>query len=379
MHSKSQQVIRHLLIGKTFGSKCFLWLWLLLLLMMPATLLGSSAEFNVAMPKGLALCGETVPTGLSDVRESYEKEMLLVLGDKPQAILWLKRSTRFLPFIAQELKKAGMPEDIKYLPIVESALLPHAGSSRGAIGFWQLLPETARNNGLTVDEFIDQRRDLFLSTPAALKYLMTLHDKFSSWTLALAAYNMGEEGLEAEILEQKTDDFYKLYLPLETQRFIFRIQAVKQLIENPKTYGFNISSQDFYKPLVFDTVQVECAQETPIRVVADAAHSYFKEIKDLNPHLRGHYLQAGSHLMRVPKGSAEGFADRFKELSAAHQQEREQRIYIVQEGDSLSSIAGNFNVPLAALLIWNRIDMRKTLRPGDRLVIYPQTDKPHGP
>jgi hypothetical protein len=343
---------------------------MVLLWALPAAALGSGVETSVPIPKSISLCGEPVPLSLAEVRESYEKELLLTLGDKPQAILYLKRNPRYLPFIAQALRKAGMPEDIKYLPVVESALLPHAGSSQGAIGFWQLLPETARKHGLTVDEFIDQRRDLFLSTPAALKYLMTLHDKFSSWTLALAAYNMGEEGLEAEILEQKTDDYYKLYLPIETQRFIFRILSVKQLMEDPKALGFHIPSQELYPPLRFDTVTVDCLQETPLWVVARAGGAYFKQIKDLNPHFRGHYLQPGRHSVRLPQGGAQGFEARFKTLSAEHQQEREQRIYIVQEGDSLSSIAAKFNVPLAALLIWNRIDMRKNLYPGDRIVIH---------
>ena len=149
------------------------------------------AAKDVRPPKGLTLCGETVPFDLDDVRERFEKEMLLTLWDRPQVLLWLKRTTRYLPFISQALHQSGMPDDIKYLAIVESALRPHAGSPKGAMGFWQLMPGTARNYGLTVDEFIDHRRDLILSTPAALDYLKALHAKFSSWTLALAAYNMG--------------------------------------------------------------------------------------------------------------------------------------------------------------------------------------------
>lgn len=331
------------------------------------------------LPKGLTLCGEAVPVEIDDVQERFEKEMLLTLWDKPQVLLWLKRSTRYLPFISQELSKAGMPDDIKYLAIVESALRPHAGSSRGAIGFWQLLPETARKYGLKVDEFVDDRRDIFASTQAALSYLQVLYTEFSSWTLALAAYNMGEEGLDAEILEQKTQDYYKLYLPLETQRFIFRMLAVKLIVSNPRAYGFELSKKDYYKPLQFDTVAVDCFQETPIRLVAEAANTYFKRIKDLNPHLRGHYLQPGHHQLRLPQGSTNGFVERFKALVSEHRQQREQRIYVVQEGDSLFSIAEKFDVPLAALLIWNRIDMKKTLYPGDRLVIYPRQPSPLNP
>lgn len=322
-------------------------------------------------PEGLALCGERVPLNQDHVRERFEKEMLLTLFDRPQVLLWLKRSTRYLPFISQSLEQAGMPQDIQYLAIIESALRPHAGSPKGAIGFWQLMPTTARNYGLKVDEFVDQRRDLFLSTPAAIDYLKMLHEKFSSWTLALAAYNMGEEGLEAEMLEQKTSDYYQLYLPLETQRFIFRMLAVKLIVSDPEAYGFNLASGDFYAPIVFDTVAVDCFQETPIRLVAEAADTTFKRIKDLNPHLRGHYIRSGHHQLRVPQGRASGFKKRFDALVSSYSKERDHRIYVVKNGDSLSTIAEKFGVPLAALLIWNRIGIDKTLHPGDRLVIYP--------
>jgi len=328
------------------------------------------------LPKDLNLCGEAVPTHLDDVRERFEKEMLLILWDRPQVLLWLKRAPRFLPFISQELKKAGMPDDLKYLAIVESALLPHAGSSRGAVGFWQMLPETARKYGLTVDEFIDQRRDLFLSTPAALAYLNDLSRRFSSWTLALAAYNMGEGAVDAEIMEQKTRDYYQLYLPLETQRFIFRLLAVKLIVGDPESYGFELSAEDGYAPLRFDTVSVDCFEETPLHLLAQAADTSFKTIKDLNPHVRGHYLQAGRHAVRVPAGTDGNFDERFEKLVSAHAEERQQRIYVVQKGDNLSSIAEKFRIPLAALLIWNRIDIKKRLQPGERLVIYPRPELP---
>jgi membrane-bound lytic murein transglycosylase D len=329
-------------------------------------------------PESMTLCGEKVPFELDDVRERYELEMLLNLGNRPQVLLWLKRSTRYLPFISQELKNAGMPDDLKYLAIVESALRPHAASARGAMGYWQMMPETARNNGLVVDRFIDQRRDLYASTVAALKYLQSLHEQFSSWTLALAAYNMGRNGLDAEMLEQNISDYYKLALPAETQRFIFRMLAVKRIVSDPEAYGFELDAQDTYAPIVFDSVIVDLSQEVPIRLVAEAAGTYYKAIKDLNPQLRGHYLQAGQHPIRLPTGAADGFSSRFIALVADHERHRQQRIYVVQSGDSLSVIADRFNVPLAAILIWNRIDMRKPIHPGDRLVIFPRANDPPG-
>ena len=325
----------------------------------------------VRMQEPLTFCGEPVPLRLPHVRERFEKAMLLALNDRAQVLLWLKRAPRYLPLIAETLQEKGMPADLKYLAVAESALRPHAGSVKGAMGFWQLMPETARKNGLRVDEFVDERRNIYLSTPAALRWLQALHAQFSSWTLAAAAYNMGEEGLTAEILEQNTRDYYNLYLPLETQQFIFRILAVKLILNDPQRYGFDAQSQDKYQPLMFETVKVDCFHETPIRIVAQAAGTYFKVIKDLNPHIRGYYLQSGHHQVNLPQGSKDGFAARFKELVAKNRDERQTRIYVVREGDSLSEIAERFDVPLAALLIWNRIGLNQSIHPGDRLVIYP--------
>jgi membrane-bound lytic murein transglycosylase D len=338
---------------------------------LPARAQETSLLAAVRVKGPLAFCGEPVPLDLPHVRERFEKAMLLALNDRAQILLWIKRAPRYFPLIDENLRANGMPADLKYLAVAESALRPHAGSAKGAMGFWQLMPETARKNGLRVDQFIDERRNIHLSTPAALRCLQAMHAQFSSWTLAAAAYNMGEEGLTAEILEQNTRDYYNLYLPLETQQFVFRVLAAKLILSDPQRYGFYVRSQDLYPPLIFDTVDVDCFQETPIRVVAQAAGTFFKVIKDLNPHIRGYYLQPGHHQVNLPQGGAKGFAARFKAMVAKNRDERQTRIYIVREGDSLSEIAQRFDVPLAALLIWNRIGLNHSIHPGDRLVIYP--------
>jgi hypothetical protein len=323
------------------------------------------------MDSDLEFCGEAV-TRSQDTLERFEKEMLLALWDRPQVILWLKRAPRYFPIISRQLKKQGMPDDLKYLAIAESALRPHAGSSKGAVGFWQLLPQTARKYGLVVNEYIDQRREITASTNAALNYLQVMYAKFGSWTLAVAGYNMGEEGLAAEILEQNIKDYYKLYLPLETQRFIFRILSVKLIMQNPKAFGFDVQPGEQYAPIRFERIALDCFHDVPIRIIADAAGSHFKKIKDLNPHIRGHYLQEGHHQINLPVGSTEKFLERFQDLVNAYEKIRKQHIYIVQPGDSLSGIAEKFNVPLAALIIWNRLDLKRPIHPGERLVIHPK-------
>jgi hypothetical protein len=263
-----------------------------------------------------------------------------------------------------------MPDDLKYVAVVESALRPHAGSKKGAVGFWQFLPATGRKFGLTVNARTDERRNVFASTRAALRYLKDLREAFGSWSLAVAAFNMGEEGLLAETMEQEATDYYQLYLPLETQRFIFRILSVKLIFDDPVKYGFHLQDNDYYPPLEYDTVRIECFEDTPIRIVARAAKTRFKVIKDMNPEIRGHYLASGTHSLLVPKGTAKGFEERYRERVTAFVETRKERMYVIQEGDNLSAIAARFEIPLAALAIWNRLDIRKPIHPGDTLIIY---------
>jgi hypothetical protein len=319
----------------------------------------------------VSLCGEPVPLDDPRIKERFEKEMLVALGNRYQVILWLKRTTRFFPTIERVLSEKGLPEDLKYLAIAESALRNHAGSPKGAMGVWQLMPQTARKYGLTVDKRVDERRSFHRSTPAAATYLKELYARFGSWSLAMAAYNMGEQGLEAEIIEQGVTDYYRLYLPLETQRFVFRILAIKRIVANPQDHGFFLDPDDFYPPRAFATVQFDALAELPLRLVAEASGTDFNIIKDLNPHIRGYYLTTGSQRLNIPPDGERGFGKRLRDLAASDARAREKRLYRVRQGDSLSGIARKFDVPLAALLIWNRIPVNAVIHPGQRLVVLP--------
>lgn len=324
----------------------------------------------------LEFCGERTPLEIQEVRERMEKELMISLWDRPQVMLWLKRSRRYLLPIENILKENDLPDDLKYLAVAESGLRPHAGSKKGAIGFWQFMIDTGRKYGLTVTDRMDERRNIFTSTRAAVRYLKELHKELNSWTLAAAAYNMGEEGLQAEILEQGTKDYYRLYLPLETQRFIFRILSVKLIFSDPEKYGFKLSDQDYYPPLTYDQIRIDCFQEVPIRIIAQAAKTHFKVIKDLNPEIRGHYLDSGSHTILIPQGSSADFKARYDHLLKNFLADKKERIYVIKKGDTLTSIADKFDIPLPALIMWNRLDPRKPIRPGDRLIIYPKERKP---
>ncbi|OHB33179.1 MAG: lytic transglycosylase [Desulfuromonadaceae bacterium GWC2_58_13] len=334
---------------------------------------------SLLLKQPLSFCGEVVPLEDSEVRERMEKELLLSLWDRDQAILWLKRSTRYFPVIEAVLSQAELPDDLKYVALAESALRPDAGSPKGAMGYWQFMPETGRLYGLTINKSIDQRRNLSASTLAAAAYFSKLYEELGSWSLAAAAYNMGEEGLKAEILVQNVSNFYRLYLPSETQRYLFRVLSAKLILENPERYGFHLQEEDYYPPIRFDTAELTCHEETSLTVVAQAARTDFKRIKDLNPELRGHYLATGTYALAVPENTPPGFQKRFDTIHREWSQQRQERIYIVQPGDNLSTIAERFRVPLAAILIWNRININSPIHPGDRLIIHPvgsRTDNP---
>jgi len=340
-------------------------------LAMPPSSDWPSLMASIKITEPISFCGEPVPMDSWEVRERLEKELLLTIWDRPQVVLWIKRTTRYLPIIEKMLSENEMPDDLKYVAIAESALRPHVGSSKGAIGFWQFLSSTGQKYGLRINSEIDERRNIFASTLAAINYFKELYLMLGSWTLSAAAFNMGELGLQTEIVSQKTNDYYQLYLPLETQRYIFRIISAKIILSDPQRFGFQFTDQDLYPPLSFDRIHVECFQDTPIHIVAQAANTHFKAIKDLNPEIRGHFLAAGMHSLLIPKGAAVGFYSRFKELVQQWVAENQERVYVVKEGDNLTVIAERFNVPLPALMIWNRLDGKKPIHPGDRIVIYP--------
>lgn len=326
---------------------------------------------SIRLTSPLSFCDEPAPIDRQEIKERMEKELLLTLWDRPQIILWIKRAHRYLPLIEDMLESERVPKDLKYISIIESALRPHVGSPKGAIGFWQFMPATAQKYGLRVDSEFDERRNVFAATEAAIQYLKDLHTRFGTWSLAAAAFNMGEEGLAAEILAQGTDDYYRLYLPLETQRYVLRILSAKVILTHPKKYGFEIKKKDLYPPLKYDRIEITLAHETPIQKVAEASGTSFKKIKDLNPQIRGHYLPKGTHTLLIAEGASKGFQKKFSAMLNNWQENRGKRLYVVQQGDNLSTIAKRFDVPLPALLIWNRLNPSRPIHPGDRLIVAP--------
>ena len=263
-------------------------------------------------PRSLAFCGEKVPLERDDIWERLDREFLLSLGKEAQVILWLKRSRRYFPYIEERLKHYNLPEDIKYVAVAESDFYPNALSPKGAAGFWQFIEETGQRYGLIKRDRIDERYSFPKSTDAAFEYLKFLHEQFGKWTLAIAAYNCGEERVSQEIEEQGVRDYFDLDLPQETEEYLFRIFAIKIILSNPAQYGFELPESEYYRSLDIKEVTFYLPKPLHIKIIADAAQTTFKAIRDLNPELRGHYLPDGNYTLFIPNKNSEKFSSRLK-------------------------------------------------------------------
>jgi len=324
---------------------------------------------SLVFPEKIKLCGVHIPLEIPEVRQSLEKEVLLAVHNSPQVILWIKRSARYFPHIEKILRQENLSLDLKYVPVIESALRPHSNSEKGAVGYWQFLKSTGERYGLKIDGQVDERKNIFRSTRAACAYLKELNAEFGSYLLALAAYNMGEFGLHTEIEAQENRDFFSLYLPLETQQYVFKIIAAKLILENPEKYGFFLGPEDLYPEFRFSIINFNLKTQVPILMVAQAAEISFKTIKDMNPEIRGYSLDSGKISLLVPEGKEKGFEERFFRLYAEWPQKHKTKIHVVKPGESLTAIAQRYNMSLPSLLRLNNFVFKEVIHPGDRLLV----------
>ena len=240
-------------------------------------------------PTAVDFAGENTPLNIADVNERFERELLVNANLHASTILILKRANRAFPIIEPILKKNEIPDDFKYLAVIESALV-NAVSSAGARGVWQFMPETAKEKGMEVNDYVDERYHLEKSTEAACKYLLSAKQKFGSWTLAAASYNGGMTGVNKQIEIQKVSNYYDLLLNDETSRYVFRILALKEIMKNPEKFGFAIPKQELYE--LFPTRKIEI--DSTVNNLADLAISQginYKILKIYNPWLRDSKLE----------------------------------------------------------------------------------------
>lgn len=235
-------------------------------------------------PVKLDFAGEETPLKISDVKERLDRELLVNVNLHASTILAIKRANRAFPIIEPILKKNGIPDDFKYLAVIESGLV-NVVSPAGARGIWQFMPETAKERGMEVNENVDQRYDLEKSTQAACSYFLSAKGKFGSWTLAAASYNGGMTGVNKQIDIQKVTNYYDLLLTEETSRYVFRILALKEIMQNPVKYGFTIAPEDLYAALPTKKIEID----STITDLADFAKGQginYKILKIHNPWLR---------------------------------------------------------------------------------------------
>ena len=258
--------------------------------------------YALNLPEQLAFAEEKVPLQLLDVKEKLDRELLVNTYWQSNTLLYLKRANKYFPVIEPILKKNGIPEDFKYLAVIESGLTPIV-SPAGASGFWQIMKTTGKEMGLEINNEVDERYHVAKATEVACQYLNDAYQRFGSWTLAAASYNMGMGGLNRQLNKQHVDSYYDLKLNTETGRYVYRIMAAKEILSTPQKYGFQFRENQLWngvqtEELVLDTTITDLA-----KFAKDLGLNY-KVLKEFNPWLRKNTLTlktVKSYTLDVPK------------------------------------------------------------------------------
>jgi hypothetical protein len=253
-----------------------------------------------ALPDYLTLCDKKIPIFRDDVRERFEREMFLILENKGLLTTIVKRYFKHLPMINEEIQKQSVPSDLIFLAVAESYLNPRSVSSASAAGMWQFIKETGKREGLLISDDVDERYNVKKSTQSALIHLKRLYGEFNDWLIAMAAYNAGPARLKEVIDNQNTKDFFDMYLPEETERYVFRIVALKEIILNKERYGIDMSEQELYKPLLLTEVTLETDREIHSNILAQAMEVSYRTFRLNNLHIRKYRIPKGSYRINVP-------------------------------------------------------------------------------
>jgi hypothetical protein len=247
--------------------------------------------------------GESLPMDDFDTRERLDLELMKNTYWHSNTILFLKKANKYFPTIERILKEHGIPEDFKYVAVAESSL-QNAVSPAGARGFWQLMAPTAREYGLEISNDVDERYHLEKSTVAACKLIKSYYKRFNNWTLTAAAYNIGVNKLDRLLEEQHASSFFDLNLNQETNRYIFRLVAIKAILSDPNDFGFYLDEADMYQPLpAYRTVEVSTDVENWGAFAAEQGTSY-RMLKVYNPWLIDSDLKNSrgkTYEIRIPK------------------------------------------------------------------------------
>ncbi len=263
---------------------------------------GDYNVYSISLPESMEFAGEAVPLENPDIRERADREFLVNTYWQSNGILLIKRAQKYFPIIEPILKEKGVPEDFKYLAVIESGL-QNVTSPAGAKGFWQIMPATGKELGLEVNDNVDERYHLEMATRAAADYLKESKERFGSWTLAAAAYNAGNAGIDRQLEAQGVDDYYDLLLGQETGRYMFRILALKEILGQPEKFGFNVDPAHAYQLVPTKKIDVDYEIED-LAAFAKANNINYKILKIHNPWLREPKLNNSSRKLyhiEIPK------------------------------------------------------------------------------
>lgn len=251
----------------------------------------------------MKFCGQTVDLDRVDMFERFDRELTSLVYGHSNTLLTIKRANKYFPVMAPILRANGVPEDMLYLACVESYLNHRAYSPAKAAGFWQFIPSTAKQYGLEVSDEVDERYDLEKATAAACRYLKNGYTKYGDWPTVMASFNGGMGRISSELDKQHANDSYDLYLTEETSRYVFRIMAMKAVMENPATFGFHLTADQLYQPVECEIVTVSGPVEDWPAWAQDHGVSY-AQLREENPWIRAKQLtnkDGKTYKVRVPK------------------------------------------------------------------------------
>ena len=257
---------------------------------------------NPKIPSSLSFAGKRIDLDPSHMWERLDRELTAMAYTHGNTLLGIKRANRYFPVLAPILKKNGIPDDMIYLAVIESTLNPRALSPAKAGGLWQFMPSTAKEYGLEVNDYVDERYDPVKATEAACRYLKNAYSKYGNWESVAASYNGGQARISNELSAQGVGSAYDLYLADETMRYMFRLLAMKQIMEHPKEFGFRLTSDQLYQPMEYRVVEVS----TPVDDWAAWAKQQgidYMTLRENNPWIRAKSLPnktSKTYLVNIP-------------------------------------------------------------------------------
>lgn len=286
--------------------------YILLLLSILFVNMGLCSQNNIAcistvsaspyIPQYMEWGGEKIVLDRYDIRERFDREMISFCYGHTNTLLVIKRANRYFPIIKPIIEEMGLPTDFVYLAVIESSLNPRAQSPAKAVGLWQIMPSTAKEYGLEVNDNVDERYNIVKSTRVACEYLKNAYDKYGSWLTAAASYNAGQNRISNELKRQLQNHAFDLWLNDETSRYMFRLMAIKMIMENPVSYGFAIRTSQLYPPIRYKEIEVNNSISDLSQFAKDNNISY-SQLKDFNLWLRSNKLptyEGKSYTILIP-------------------------------------------------------------------------------